>query len=109
MRRAHPKFTESQQIPDVSYEDRRQPRPARHCGRRAPPGRSGLGPGSGRRAAVVLDYRTDPSIPPIPPNATFEQAKDAAMALLKGDPDRWAVLREGFLTKAREVLPGKRD
>ena len=27
---------------------------------------------------TVLDFRTDPDIPPIPPHATFEQAKDAA-------------------------------
>jgi pyruvate dehydrogenase (quinone) len=39
----------------------------------------------------------------------LEQAKDAAMAMLKGDPDRWAVLKEGFMTKAREILPGKSD
>ena len=57
----------------------------------------------------MLDLRTDPSIPPIPPHATLEQAKDAAMALLKGDPDRWAVLKEGVMTKAREILPGTGD
>jgi hypothetical protein len=45
--------------------------------------------------------------PPIPPHATFEQAKDAATALLKGDPDGWSVLKEGLMTKAREILPGK--
>jgi pyruvate dehydrogenase (quinone) len=32
---------------------------------------------------TVLDLRTDPSIPPIPPHATFEQAREAAMTLLK--------------------------
>ncbi len=58
---------------------------------------------------TVLDVRTDPDIPPIPPHATFEQAKDAAMALLKGDPDRWGVLKEGLMTKAREILPGRSD
>ena len=31
------------------------------------------------------------------------------MALLKGDPDRWGVLKEGLMTKAREILPGKGD
>jgi pyruvate dehydrogenase (quinone) len=51
--------------------------------------------------------RTDPDVPPIPPHATFEQAKNAAMALLKGDPNRLGVLREGLLTKAREILPGQ--
>jgi len=50
--------------------------------------------------------RTDPDIPPIPPHATFEQAKDAATALLKGDPNRWGVVKEGLMTKAREILPG---
>ena len=55
---------------------------------------------------TVLDVRTDPDIPPIPPHATFEQAKDAATALLKGDPDGWSVLKEGLMTKARENLPG---
>ena len=55
----------------------------------------------------MLDVRTDPDVPPIPPHATFEQAKDAAMALLKGDPNRWGVLKEGLMTKAREILPGQ--
>ena len=55
---------------------------------------------------TVLDFRTDPDIPPIPPHATFEQAKDAAKALLKGDPNRWGVLKEGLMAKAREVMPG---
>ena len=58
---------------------------------------------------AVLDVRTDPDIPPIPPHATFEQAKDAAMALLKGDPDRWGVLKEGLMTKAREILPSRSE
>ena len=55
----------------------------------------------------MLDVRTDPDIPPIPPHATFEQAKDAAVALLKGDANRWGVLKEGLKAKAREVLPGQ--
>jgi hypothetical protein len=28
------------------------------------------------------------------------------MALLKGDPNKWGVLKEGLMTKAREILPG---
>jgi len=56
---------------------------------------------------TVLDFRTDPDIPPIAPHATFEQAKDAAKALLKGDENRWGVLKEGLMAKAREVIPGK--
>jgi pyruvate dehydrogenase (quinone) len=36
---------------------------------------------------------------------TFEQAKDAAASLLKGDENRWDVLKEGVRTKAQELLP----
>ncbi len=105
-----PKFTESQRLPDVSYEGF-----ARSLGLHglAVDKPEQVGPAWDQALAAdrpaVLDLRTDPSIPPIPPHATFEQAKDAALALLKGDPDRWAVLKEGVMTKAREILPGKGD
>lgn len=101
-----PKFVESQSVPDVSYAnfaaglgleaievdkaddlaeawDR-----ALACGRPA-----------------VLDIRTDPNFPPIPPHATFEQAKDTAEALLKGDENRWDVITTGAKTKLQELLP----
>jgi pyruvate dehydrogenase (quinone) len=102
-----PKFTESQQLPEVSYADF-----ASSLGLLGiavdEPGQ--VGPAWDRALAadrpVVLDVRTDPDIPPIPPHATFEQAKDAALALLKGDANRWGVLKEGLITKAREVFPG---
>ena len=102
-----PKFTESQQLPDVSYEGF-----ARSLGLHgiAVDKPEHVGPAWDQALTAdrptVLDLRTDPDVPPIPPHATFEQAKDAAMALLKGDPDRWGVLKEGLMTKAREILPG---
>jgi pyruvate dehydrogenase (quinone) len=103
-----PKFVESQQLPDVSYEGF-----ASSLGLLGiavdEPGQ--VGPAWDRALAadrpVVLDVRTDPDIPPIPPHATFEQAKDAALALLKGDANRWGVLKKGLITKAREVIPGQ--
>jgi pyruvate dehydrogenase (quinone) len=102
-----PKFTESQRLPDVSYEGF-----ARSLGLHGiavdEPGQ--VGPAWDQALAAdrptVLDLRTDPDVPPIPPHATFEQAKDAATALLKGDPDRWGVLKEGLKTKIQEFLPG---
>jgi pyruvate dehydrogenase (quinone) len=102
-----PKFTESQRLPDVSYEGF-----ARSLGLHGiavdEPGQVGLAWDQALAAdrPTVLDVRTDPDIPPIPPHATFEQAKDAARALLKGDPNRLGVLKEGLKTKAREILPG---
>jgi pyruvate dehydrogenase (quinone) len=103
-----PKFTESQRLPDVSYE-----------GFARSLGLNGIAVDKPEQVAAawdqalaadrptVLDFRTDPDVPPIPPHATYEQAKDAAMALLKGDPDGWGVLKEGIMTKVREVIPGK--
>ena len=102
-----PKFTESQRLPDVSYEGFAR---SLGLGGIAVDEPAQVGPAWDQALAAsrptVLDVRTDPDVPPIPPHATFEQAKDAAMALLKGDPDRWGVLKEGLMTKAREILPG---
>jgi pyruvate dehydrogenase (quinone) len=103
-----PKFPESQRLPDVSYADF-----AQSLGLRGiavdDPSQVGAAWDSALSAdrPTVLDLRTDPDVPPIPPHATFEQAKDTAKALLKGDPDRWGVVKEGLMTKAREILPGK--
>jgi len=105
-----PKFTESQRLPDISYAAF-----ARSLGlggiEVTDPGQLGAAWDQALAAdrPTVLDVHTDPDVPPIPPHATFEQAKDAALALLKGDPDKWGVLKEGLLTKAREILPGNND
>ncbi|KHL02554.1 thiamine pyrophosphate-requiring protein [Sinomonas humi] len=57
---------------------------------------------------TVLDVRTDPNVPPIPPHATFEQALNAAKSVVHGDPHRWGYIKEGLKTKAQEILPGHR-
>jgi pyruvate dehydrogenase (quinone) len=52
----------------------------------------------------VLDFRTDPEVPPLPPHITVEQAKNFMTSLLR-DPSRTAMLKEsmkqmlGALTK----------
>ena len=58
---------------------------------------------------TVIDFHTDPDVPPIPPHATFEQMKDAAQAMLKGDENRWGIIKEGIKTKAQEFLPHSDD
>jgi pyruvate dehydrogenase (quinone) len=35
--------------------------------------------------------------------------KDTGRAILKGDPDRWGVVKEGVLTKVQELLPHKEN
>ncbi|MGH3471909.1 MAG: thiamine pyrophosphate-dependent enzyme, partial [Nocardioidaceae bacterium] len=100
-----PKFTESQSLPDVSYADF-----AAGLGLAAStidhPDQ--LGSAWERALAAdrptLLDVHCDPSVPPIPPHATFEQAKATATSLAKGDEDRVQVVKEGLKTKARELL-----
>ncbi|MBP2328624.1 pyruvate dehydrogenase (quinone) [Kibdelosporangium banguiense] len=101
-----PKFEESQVLPDVSYASFAQSVGLEGITVDDP---DDLGPAWDRALSadgpVVLDVHCDPEVPPIPPHATFEQAKFAAEAVLKGDPDAWHLMVEGLKTKAQEVLP----
>ena len=101
-----PKFTESQVLPDVNYAAFAASLGLQAINVDKP---DQLGPAWDSALAAgrptVLDVRCDPNVPPIPPHATFEQAKDAAAALLKGDSDRWGILVEGVKTKIQEFLP----
>lgn len=45
---------------------------------------------------VVIEAYTTPNIPPLPPHITFEQGKNYAAAMLKGDPDAIRVIRNSF-------------
>ncbi len=101
-----PKFIESQKLPDVDYA-----RWAESLGFavRTVTAPDQLGPAwefalSADRP-TLLDVHCDPDVPPIPPHATFEQMKDAASALAKGDTDRWGVIKEGLKVKAQEFIP----
>jgi pyruvate dehydrogenase (quinone) len=55
----------------------------------------------------VLDVKTDPKVPPLPPHITYDQAKSYAQALLKGDPEAlglvWQSVKEGM----RGILPSR--
>jgi pyruvate dehydrogenase (quinone) len=101
-----PKFTESQTLPEVDYAAFAASLglAAVHVDKPEQVGPAWDSALASDRPAV-LDVRTDPSVPPIPPHATFEQAWDTAKALLKGDEDRTSVLVEGIRTKVQELLP----
>jgi len=51
---------------------------------------------------VVLEVKTDPNVPPLPPHITFAQAKGFTSTLLTGDPEEGSVL----IDTAKEVLSG---
>jgi pyruvate dehydrogenase (quinone) len=105
-----PKFTESQVLPDVDYAAFATSLGLLGIHVDKP---EDLGPAWDRALAadrpVLLDVRTDPSVPPIPPHATFEQAKDMVKAILGGDENARSVVVEGIKTKVQEFLPGSRD
>jgi len=101
-----PKFPESQTLPDVDYAAFAASLGLLAINVDKP---DEIGPAWDRALAAarptVLDVRCDPNVPPIPPHATFEQAKNAAKAMLHGDEDRWGVIKEGVKTKVQEFLP----
>jgi len=57
----------------------------------------------------VLDVVCDPDVPPIPPHATFEQAKSLVMAVLGGDDDAGGFIKQGLKQKVQQYLPGEKD
>ncbi|MGW8846648.1 thiamine pyrophosphate-requiring protein [Streptomyces xiamenensis] len=101
-----PQFEPSQHLPDVPYAEF-----ARSIGlhgiRVDEPG----GVESAWRQALaadrpcLLEFVTDPAVPPIPPHATWEQAQATAEALLRGDSDRTNVVKRGIKQKVQEFLP----
>ncbi|MFF7734080.1 thiamine pyrophosphate-requiring protein [Streptomyces sp. NPDC007984] len=56
---------------------------------------------------AVLEFLTDPAVPPIPPHATWDQLEATAASILKGDADRAAMVKRGLRAKVQEFLPGR--
>ncbi len=54
----------------------------------------------------MLEFVTDPAVPPIPPHATLQQIENMISAVVRGDSDRWDLIKEGIKVKAQEYLPG---
>ena len=96
-----PKFEASQQIPNVPYH-----RFAEMIGLRGiyvdDPRQ--LGSAWDQALAsdipVVMEVKTDPEVPPLPPHITLQQARNLSLALAKGDPNEVGIIRGA----ARQVL-----
>jgi pyruvate dehydrogenase (quinone) len=54
----------------------------------------------------VVEFLTDPAVPPIPPHATWDQLEKALESVVRGDADRVDVIKEGIMTKVQDFLPG---
>jgi pyruvate dehydrogenase (quinone) len=102
-----PKFVASQQIPDVPYH-----RFAEMIGLTGifvdNPDFLGEAIDSAFAAGrpVVLEVRTDPEVPPLPPHITLKQAKAFAATLLKGDPVEQGVVMGTAKQVLSKVLSG---
>ncbi|SDR57755.1 pyruvate dehydrogenase (quinone) [Burkholderia orbicola] len=55
---------------------------------------------------VVLEVKSDPEVPPLPPHVTLQQAKHFAETLVKGDPREGNVIVETARQVLSAVLPG---
>ena len=58
------------------------------------------------RRPCVIEFRTDPAVPPIPPHATWDQVINATESIVRGDSDRVNMIKEGVKSKLRDLLPG---
>lgn len=55
---------------------------------------------------VLLEVRTDPEVPPLPPHITLRQAKNFASTVLHGDPNEGRMLRGAVRQLLSSLLPG---
>ncbi len=103
-----PKFNASQQIPDVPYH-----RFAELIGLKGIYVDNPDAIGSAWDTAlaadrpVVLEVKTDPEVPPLPPHINLEQARHLTEALVKGDPHEGSVIKETAKQVLASIVPGK--
>jgi pyruvate dehydrogenase (quinone) len=105
-----PKFDASQQIPNVPYHafaeliglhgiyvDRAE----------------AVGPAWDAALAadrpVVINIKTDPEVPPLPPHINFDQAVKLSKSLIKGDPEEGGVIAGVARQLVGALLPGEKD
>lgn len=103
-----PQFLPSQRLPDFDYAKYAESLGLRGIKVDEP----GDIEGAWRRALqadrpCLVEFVTDPAVPPIPPQANWDQMENVASALLKGDPEAWSVVAEGAKSKAQEIMPGR--
>ena len=104
-----PKFEASQSIPNVPYH-----RFAELIGLKGiyvdDPER--VGPAWEEALAstvpVVLEVKTDPNVPPLPPHITLEQMKKFSRTLLSPDPEEGSVLLNTAKEALSSILPGRK-
>ena len=105
-----PRFPGSQGIPDVAYHRYAELLGLRgiYCEKPDEVGKA-WDEALASDVPVILEFKTDPEVPPLPPHIMKEQAKKSAKAALH-DPQRMGLAARGFrqkITEYYEKLPGR--
>jgi len=56
---------------------------------------------------AVIEARTDPDVPPLPPHITLAQARNFGTAVLKGDSDWAGIIEQAWKNALAGLRPGK--
>ena len=103
----NPKFAASQDLPDVAYH-----KFAEMIGLKGifcdAPDRVGAAwdEALAAQVPVVLEVKTDPEVPPLPPHITLSQAKNFMFAIGKGDPQGGSIVKDTLGQVLHRILPG---
>ncbi len=101
-----PKFPQSQDLPDVDYAAFARSLGLHGTNIDDPDALGGAWDQAlGADRPTVLDVRCDPDVPPIPPHATYDQAKSLVEAVLGGDEDAKGFIKQGVKQKLQQYLP----
>jgi pyruvate dehydrogenase (quinone) len=58
---------------------------------------------------VVLEFKTDPEVPPLPSHITFKEAKNFMTTALKGDPRETSMIAGAARQILSDILPGTKS
>lgn len=105
-----PKFPQSQDLPDVDYAAFARSLGLHGTNIDDPDALGGAWDHAlGADRPTVLDVRCDPDVPPIPPHATYDQAKSLVEAVLGGDEDAKGFIKQGVKQKLQQYLPHEKQ
>jgi pyruvate dehydrogenase (quinone) len=101
-----PKFEASQSVPDMNFAAYAQLLGLHGIRIERPEGIvSALDQALSASRPVVLDFVTDPNVPPLPPHISFQQAKAFYSAIVKGDEDAWGFIKQTYKDVVESYLP----
>jgi pyruvate dehydrogenase (quinone) len=101
-----PKFEASQNLPDFSYADYAQQLGLQGIRIEEPDKIAGAWDQAfSADRPCVLDFVTDPEVPPLPPHISWEQARMFMTSLVKGDPNAAGMIRQSFKDMVEAYLP----